>query len=421
MSGKIKRKITKPYTYTFQLEQPGLVAIFVSARCKSKQQLQSNVDEDLRIEINRAPFRELPPEKNIQQFNIPCTFNGSQLRGLKKTVVFLTVLAKGKHAVTLMPRHSAFVEEVRVQSLAGNQGPAIAINEQAEDGDRRPWYSFVLIDLPLRSINVKASIQYRWPDSDDAKLIVGGHAREQDESVLHAFWVFAGSLLKKIFKTSATTEKTFETSLLPGTHYVELYADKTPTLHSVRLDVSESETKAQERARHIIKENAGIIKTAAREFDVDPVIVAGVIYQEQSTNVNFADTLSDYIGGLLYANTSIGIGQVRVNTARALEEQYPSLNPTAAGKEGAPHNTIRVEFLKDPLMNVRYVAAKIAFDQERWKAAGFDISDQPEILGTLYNISSIEKPHEPHAEPDSNDFGKGVAENYGTVKRLLGI
>ena len=186
--------------------------------------------------------------------------------------------------------------------------------------------------------------------------------------------------------------------------------------------ISESESKAQIRARRIIEEHAGSIKTAAEEFDVDPVIVAGVIYQEQSTNVNFVDTLADYIGGLLFVNTSIGIGQVRVQTAEELEYKYPQLHPIVKSDHVIQSNAVRVEFLKDPLMNIRYVAAKIAFDQERWKEAGFDISDRPDILGTLYNIEDVKNPKkEPHANPDSNDFGKGVAENYDAIKRWLGI
>ena len=104
---KINKRITDTYCRTFAVEKSGLVAISVSARCQSKKQLKSNTDEDLRVEINRAPFRELPPEKNIQQFNLPCTFNGSQLRGLKKTVTFLTVLEKGEHEIRLIPKRKS--------------------------------------------------------------------------------------------------------------------------------------------------------------------------------------------------------------------------------------------------------------------------------------------------------------------------
>ncbi|MDP3995528.1 MAG: hypothetical protein Q8P78_02835 [bacterium] len=416
---KIIKRIVGAYSYAFTVKQSGLIAISVSARCKSKKQIKSSVDEDLRVEINGAGFREIPPEKNVQQYNIPCSFNGSQLRGLKKTVTFLTVLEKGEHEIRLIPRGSAFAEEIEIQPWSGTQNPSISINEQAEEGDRRPWHSFVLIDLPLKQIRIAASVQYRWPDSDDIKLIINGEARTQSESTLHRFWVWAGSLLRSVFQRSLATERTFETNLLPGIHYIELYADKTPTLNSVQLDFFETETKAALRARRIVEENANIIKAASKEFGVDPVVVAGVIYQEQAMNVDFIDTLTDYIGGLAGVNTSIGIGQVRVKTAEALERVYPQLYPLAAGKEIVLDNTTRVEFLKNPVMNIRYVAAKIAFEENRWREAGFDMGGRPEILGTLYNIGSIEEPIEPHSIPDANDFGKGVAENYNAIKHWL--
>lgn len=418
----IKSKIKEPYIHNFKVVKSGLIAIHVSARCKSKAQIKSNTDEDLRVEINHAPLRELFPEKNIQRFNIPCSFNGSKLRGLKKTVVFLTVLEKGKHTVSLIPRNSAFVEEIGIQPWSKSPSQTISIQEKSEDRERSPWYSFVIIDLPLNSASIKAGVQYHKYDSDDVKLIVDEHIykHEESDSKLYKYWLWAGSLLRGRSKR-ITVERVIETDLLPNTHYIEVHADKTPILHDVQLDFSESRISAKKRAERIIKENVGIIKTAAKEFEVDPVMVAGVIHQEQSTNFNFEDKLTDYIGGLVYRDTSIGIGQVKVSTAQELKDKYPKLNPIINGKKVINLRAVRVEFLKDPLMNVRYVAAKIKFDQDLWRDAGFDISDRPEILGTLYNISGIKEPHKPRANPDSNDFGKGVALNYNIIKGWLDI
>ena len=130
-------------SHKIKIEKSGLIAIFVSARCKSKKQIKSNIDEDLRVEINNLQFREIPAIKNKQLFNVPSTFNGSKLKGLKKTVVFLTVLNKGEHVVNLIPRNSAFVESIEVKELSGTQEVKFDLNEQAENGDRRPWYTFI--------------------------------------------------------------------------------------------------------------------------------------------------------------------------------------------------------------------------------------------------------------------------------------
>ena len=69
----MKRKITQQYNHSFEVFKPGLVATFISARCRSRKQLNSNKDEDLRVEINGLQFREIPPEKRTQLFNIPAS------------------------------------------------------------------------------------------------------------------------------------------------------------------------------------------------------------------------------------------------------------------------------------------------------------------------------------------------------------
>lgn len=407
---EIKKKITNAFQYTINISEAGLVAIFVSARCKS--------NEDLRVEINGLKFREIPPEKNVQLFNIPPAFNGSKLKGLGKIVIFLTVLDTGKHTINLIPRNGAFIEEIEVQELAGKQDLEIEIENKAEDGNRRPWITFVLIDLPLKYLVADIVTKWRFRDSDDVKLIVDNKIQKNNFSIFYRNWLWAGSVFKEFFQKENQI-KNVETNLLQGIHYIEFWADRMPVLRQIKFNLSYTETKAEIRAGNLIRNYIPIIKYAANEFEIDPVIVGAVIYQEQATNVNFIDTLTDYIGGLLHLNTSIGIGQVRVKTAEQLEKYYPNLDPYRQNSLFVDYNMVRVERLKDPLINIKYVAAKIHFSQERWEKAGFDINDRPEILGTLYNIEDVFSPVKPHANPEPNEFGKGVKENYKKVEKLL--
>jgi hypothetical protein len=104
-----------------------------------------------------------------------------------------------------------------------------------------------------------------------------------------------------------------------------------------------------------------------------------------------------------------------------LEKQYLNLDPNPQDSWFVDYNTVRVERLKDPCTNIRYVAAKIHFHQEMWQKAGFDIQSKPEILGTLYNLDDVSHPIEPHANPTPNEFGQGVKANYDKVKMFLGL
>jgi len=51
---EIKRRIIEPYIHSFQISKLQLVAISISARCKSKKQLGSNIGEarnQIKIEL----------------------------------------------------------------------------------------------------------------------------------------------------------------------------------------------------------------------------------------------------------------------------------------------------------------------------------------------------------------------------------
>lgn len=421
----MQQKISETYYHQFQVAHSGLVAIILEARCQSRRQLHSNVDQDLRAEIDRLRFRELPPGKHIQLFNIPATCNGSTLKGLKQTIVFLTVLEKGRHVVSLIPRLGAFVEGVRTQELSGQQIVTFPVEERAEEGDRRPWFTFVLIDLPLKLFTADMTIERRLRDSDDLKILIDGKVKKNTRGGKFLFWYLAGSFLGWIIKglkgEKRRVKVTFEESLDNGVHYIELHADRTPIFHQATFHLAYQGNNAEERAGKIIKAYQSLIVSAAKEFHVDPVMVGAVIFQEQASNVNFVDSLADYIGGLLLLNTSVGVGQVRVNTARDLEQQYSTLDPGVDGSWPGEETFVRVERLKEPFTNIRFVAAKLNFSQTRWGQAGFVIEGKADVLGTLYNIEEVSNPITPHANPGANDFGKGVQKNYDKVKALLGI
>jgi len=313
MMTKIKKKITAPYTHSFRIKKSGLVAIFISARCKSKQQIKSNIDEDLRVEINGASFRELQPEKYIQQYNIPASFNGSKLKGLKKTVVFFAILKKGENEISLIPKTSAFVESIEIQEMEDQKNISLTINEQAEDGDRRPWFTFILVFASLESFTISAEVQYRFGDSDDIKIIIDGAVQKQKQSYVHRFWVFAGNVIKKIKQKKAQQEKTFFPNLSKDRHYIEIWADRTPKLNSVAFKIEphlpeEEQSENQKTPQYIIEKVQELykeisktvrfdeipavvdpftefdkeIQSASKEFNVDSIILKATIAQESS-------------------------------------------------------------------------------------------------------------------------------------------
>jgi hypothetical protein len=117
------RKIKENFDYEFEVSKRGLYSISVIARCYSGKQIKQKGGEDLRIEIDNQSFREIPPEKNIQLYNIPPAWNGTELKGLKKTVVFILWIEKGNHKITFIPNKGTFIEALEIIPLIIQENP----------------------------------------------------------------------------------------------------------------------------------------------------------------------------------------------------------------------------------------------------------------------------------------------------------
>lgn len=212
--------------------------IVVTARAKGEKQLTegSTDDEDLTATIDEKTFPKLGTTGDL--IDSPASFSGGQLHGLAKTIYFLTFLKGRKHRIVLRaeePPGTANLEELEVYGVGLDERFDLVVNQQAENGDRRPWLTFVLDNLPLKSFTPSITYYRRFRDSDDVKVISDGGVRTSlSRKFKHFFWFFVGSLIPKLsFKTERDK---FLVDFPPKLHYLEFQADRTPTFHSLTLD-----------------------------------------------------------------------------------------------------------------------------------------------------------------------------------------
>jgi len=175
-----------------------------------------------------------------------------------------------------------------------------------------------------------------------------------------------------------------------------------------------------------IKEHKTLIESAARYFEVNPKYLRAIIYVERTLNYNWEDDALDIPlaeGGF---NSSIGFCQVKMKTAYWIEVQLnDSKSSYFPGKKysrllkvsKSPEEIIKK--LQSDSLNIFYAAAYLRIMQSRWSKANCSIDDKPEILGTLYStglfhIDGIER--KPRKNPETNSFGKEVAEACGLFK-----
>lgn len=202
--------------------------------------------------------------------------------------------------------------------------------------------------------------------------------------------------------------------------------------------IKKSKSKDLKNASNIIKRNAIAIKNAGSYYGVNPAIIAACIYTEQVKNVNIIDSLTDIPAYFL--DTSIGIGQVKVSTARMLEDKgyiqktilsdiynewhgnnyvkreiwyAPAYGYVAGSREKAIAYRLSIES-----ENINYVAAYLRYFQDRWKKAYPEIDGKTDILATLYNQGEKKSPHN---NPQPNPFGISAKNEYYYMLQLLDL
>ncbi|KKQ27906.1 MAG: hypothetical protein US42_C0004G0045 [Candidatus Magasanikbacteria bacterium GW2011_GWC2_37_14] len=218
------KKINSDYTYNFSVEEEGLYSISISATCKKKNYL--------RVEIDDLALKGLLPKSKNEHFNIPPAWNGNELKGVLKTVVFILKLSKGKQSLKFVPKGEAEISfEPEVVLLAKSGLITLFKDLKSEERNCQPWITVALINLPLPILDASISCQKKFLDSDEAKLIIDGQIQKNTQTILRGKnWFWRGWQLKGKILTSR-----FYPNLPAGVHYIELWADRTPILKSLDI------------------------------------------------------------------------------------------------------------------------------------------------------------------------------------------
>lgn len=182
----------------------------------------------------------------------------------------------------------------------------------------------------------------------------------------------------------------------------------------------------QKRAKKVIKSCKTYILRHSVGMGVDSVVVGGVIYAEWMLNINWLD----YFDGIAIfgVNTSVGVGQVKIKTAKMLEKKgYVKIKTKKKNHKkyiknvhivyaGKSYKDVYFRLLNDEV-NIIYVTAYLKYLQDSWKKKYPKIKNDLAILGTLYNKGK----GTPKKNPKPNKFGKYVKKSEGIVSNYLGI
>lgn len=252
----------------------GFHLIAITARARGRKQIspEATDDEDLIVKIDNKVFPKLTDP--IRLIDSPAAFSGGQLHNLPKAIYFLIFLEGRNHIITLStdkPHNTAILENLEVYSLNPADQLRLEVENQAEDGDRRPWITYVFVDLGLKEFSPVFDLKRRFIDSDDVKIIVDGVIERNHRSLLHKFWYFIASRFG-----GETQKETFTAGFHPGLHYIEFWADRMPALKSItfsgikKVPTETIEDKIVGKAQTLGLDPELMLRIAKRESQFNP-------------------------------------------------------------------------------------------------------------------------------------------------------
>lgn len=169
--------------------------------------------------------------------------------------------------------------------------------------------------------------------------------------------------------------------------------------------------------RDKLKQQQSITLSAAKEFDIDPYLLGAILIDEITRLAPFEAILDKLKGNVVGINASVGIAQVKIDTANNLikKELY---NPNPNDKKlpfRRLNNLSRLhlyDYLVQPKHNIFFAAAYIRSLIDEW-GGYIDLKDKPEIIATLYHLGY----KKPHTDPKPNKRGLQILEEFYPLAR----
>lgn len=175
-----------------------------------------------------------------------------------------------------------------------------------------------------------------------------------------------------------------------------------------------------------------IIKKAGRDAGISPRLIIGCVIGEQfrffsSRRESFKGYFEPLKILASLSKISYGIAGIKLKTAGLIEEHLKDsssifyLGPTMenildyrVGADISKEQMERITNVNNPYYPYLYVGLYLRQVEAQWSKNGYDISDRPEVLATLYNLGF------PRSIPKPNPKGGGAIIKIGDIDYTFG-
>lgn len=150
----------------------------------------------------------------------------------------------------------------------------------------------------------------------------------------------------------------------------------------------------------LVRLHSNAVSAASKEYGVDSRLLSSVLYNEQK-NLELTEGATDNLKYKLGGDASVGLGQVKAETARKLMAKYPDLAkrfPGAKTRDGLNRT------LQQPDANIYFAAAALKDIQELWRPYCKSQEELNGVIATMYH----QAPKPLHTNPGFDERGKEI-------------
>lgn len=205
----------------------------------------------------------------------------------------------------------------------------------------------------------------------------------------------------------------------PLNRYIEAYASSLQKGQIIIRPVGYISILTADVKNRIVPRHEDILD-AAHQFTIDPYLLGAILIDESARLLPFEPIIDAVKGGFAGRNASVGIAQVKLETANSLIKKG-LYNPNSDDK-ALPFKTLNdgariylYGYVIQPRHNIFFSAAFIRSLINEW-GKKIDLAKRPEIIATLYHREHIV----PHNNPAPDERGSQIAgEFYRLAKQWL--
>jgi len=189
--------------------------------------------------------------------------------------------------------------------------------------------------------------------------------------------------------------------------------------------------EAANEAWEYLQRYSGDISVAAKQQDIPPSLVMGILIDEYIRM--YPRAVGDLVGYFGFGNTSMGIGQTKGETAKKISKKGLYIPPGKSKDDISNMKLGKLQRLisKDDIIGINYTAAYIRYMKDLWgKDVWAEIPEEEKnaVLMTLYSHPSGENPRRPGEEawkekgaPKSSKRGTSAAQAGKMAATSLGL